>query len=89
MCPTAQINVTCYAADTPGHSWQLTAQGKEGPAHKGMLYAGKVLAAAAIELMEQPQLIEKAKEEHKMRVGEGYICPIPAGVKPRAIAPKK
>ncbi len=89
VCPTAQINVTCYAADTPGHSWQLTAQGKEGPAHKGMLYAGKVLAAAAIELMEQPQLIEKAKEEHKMRVGEGYICPIPAGVKPRAIAPKK
>jgi len=89
VCPTAQINVACYAADTPGHSWQLTGQGKLGPAHKGMLYAGKVMAAAAIELMENPQLIEKAKEEHKMRVGEGYICPIPKGVQPRAIAPKK
>lgn len=89
VCPTAQINVACYAADTPGHSWQLVAQGKEGPAHKGMLYAGKIMAAAAIELLNSPQLIEKAKEEHRLRVGEGYICPIPAGVKPRSIAPKK
>ena len=89
VCPTAQINVACYALDTPGHSWQLVAQGKESPAHKGMLYAGKVLAAAAIKLMENPELIEQAKEEHKMRVGDGYICPIPKGVKPRAIAPKK
>ena len=89
VCPTAQINVACYAVDTPGHSWQLVAQGKEGPAHKGMLYAGEVMAAAAIKLMENPELIEQAKEEHKMRVGDGYVCPIPKGVKPRAIAPKK
>lgn len=89
VCPTAQINVTCYAADTPGHSWQLVGQGKEGPAHKGMLYAGKVMAAAAIQLINSPETIEKAKEEHRMRVGEGYICPIPKGVQPRAIAPKK
>lgn len=89
VCPTAQINVACYAADTPGHSWQLVAQGKQGPAHKGMLYAGKVMAAAAIKLMENPELIQQAKEEHKMRVGEGYVCPIPKGVQPRSIAPKK
>ena len=89
VCPTAQINVACYAADTPGHSWQLVAQGKQGPAHKGMLYAGKVMAAAAIKLMENPDLIQQAKEEHKMRVGDGYVCPIPKGVKPRSIAPKK
>ncbi len=89
VCPTAQINVACYAADTPGHSWQLVAQGLAEPAHKGMVYAAKVLAAAAVELLQQPEIIEKAKEEHKLRVGEGYICPIPAGVQPRAIAPKK
>ena len=89
VCPTAQINVASYAADTPGHSWQLVGQGKLGPAHKGMLYAGQVMAAAAIHLMENPDLIEQAKEEHKMRVGDGYICPIPKGVQPRAIAPKK
>ena len=89
VCPTAQINVACYAADTPGHSWQLVAQGKEGPAHKGMLYAAKVMAGAAIKLMENPDLIQQAKEEHKLRVGDGYVCPIPKGVQPRSIAPKK
>ena len=35
------------------------------------------------------ELIAQAKEEHKMRVGEGYVCPIPKGVQPRSIAPKK
>ena len=89
VCPTAQINVASYALDTPGHSWQLVAQGKEGPAHKGMLYAGKVMAAAAVKLLENPDLIAQAKEEHKLRVGEGYVCPIPKGVQPRSIAPKK
>lgn len=89
VCPTAQINTVCYAANTPGHSWQLVSQGLAHPAHRGMVYAGKVLAAAAVELLENPRLIDKAKKEFKMRVGDGYVCPIPKGVKPRAIAPKK
>ena len=32
------------------------------------------------------ELLEKAKAEHKDRVGpDGYICPIPKGVKPQPI----
>ncbi len=89
VCPTAQINAVCYAANTPGHSWQLVSQGLADTAHKGMLYAAKVMAASAVHLFENPDIIEKAKAEHKNRVGDGYICPIPQGVKPRAIAPKK
>ena len=89
ICPTAQINTVCYAANTPGHSWQLTSQGTAPVAHKGMLHAAKVLALAAVHLMENPDIVEKAKHEHKLRVGEGYVCPIPEGVRPRAIAPKK
>ena len=90
VCPTAQIYVTAKAALTPAHSWQQVAQGKSSIAHKGMLYAGKVIAATAIALLEQPALIEKAKAEHKMRLGgESYRCAIPKQVRPRAIAPKK
>ena len=48
-----------------------------------------IQTTAAIKLMENPELIQQAKEEHKMRVGEGYVCPIPKGVQPRSIAPKK
>lgn len=90
VCPTAQIYTVTKAALTPGHSWQMVAQGKSGIAHKGMLYAGKVIAATAIALLEEPALIEKAKIEHKARLGgERYRCAIPKDVRPRAIAPKK
>ena len=89
ICPTAQINTVCYAANTPGHSWQLVAQGLADTAHKGMLYAAQVMADAVIQLYENPDILRRAKEEFDGRVGDGYICPIPDGVKPRSIAPKK
>lgn len=90
VCPTAQINAVTEAAGTPGHSWQQVAQGKSSVAHKGMLFAGKVMAGAVIDMMEEPKLIEEAKAELARRVGpEGYIAPIPKDVRPRAINPKK
>ena len=89
ICPTAQINTVCYAANTPGHSWQLVAQGLADTAHKGMLYAAQVMADAVIQLYENTDILRRAKEEFDGRVGDGYICPIPDGVKPRSIAPKK
>lgn len=90
VCPTAQINTVTEAAGTPGHSWQQVSQGKSSIAYKGMLYAGKVMAGAVIDVLENPKLIEEAKEELVKRVGaEGYIPPIPKEVKPMAINPKK
>ena len=90
VCPTAQINTVTEAAGTPGHSWQEVSQGKSSVAHKGMLYAGKVMAGAIIDVLENQGLIEKAKEELRKRVGiEGYIPPIPKDIKPMAINPKK
>lgn len=86
VCPTAQLYTASFAFGTPGHSWQETAQGKLPFALKSALYAAKVLAASAIELLNDPEAIEKAKEAHKKAVGpEGYKCPIPKGVRPRAI----
>ena len=90
VCPTAQINVATEAMGTPGHSWQMVSQGKSSIAHKGMIFAGKVMAGAIIDVLENPELIVKAKEELKKRVGpEGYIPPIPKDVRPMAIQPKK
>ena len=90
VCPTAQITTVTVAAGTPGHSWQEVTQGKSSVAHKGMIFAGKVMAGAAIDLLENPKLIEAAKEELKKRLGGGkYVPPIPKDVKPMAINPKK
>lgn len=84
--PTAQITTVCYAKDTPGHSWQLVAQGEEELFHKGMLEAGKVLALSAVELFENQEILAQAKEEFKRRLGnETYECPIPPDVKPSPI----
>ena len=88
VCPTAQISAVTMAAGTPGHSWQLVAQGKSSIAHKGTLYAGKVLAGTAVDLIHHPEWIEAAKEELCDRLDGGhYIPPIPAGVKPSVIDP--
>ena len=86
VCPTAQIWVACELYNTPGHSWQWTAQGKSSRAKRMTEYAAKVMAAGTVELMENPELLEKAKAEHAQRTGPaGYIPPIPKDVKPMAM----
>ncbi len=84
-CPTSQIMAATMAAGTPSHSWQRTAQGKSALAHKGMLYAAKVIAGSAVDLLEEPALLARAAEEFRKRLnGETYICDIPADAKPVA-----
>ena len=86
VVPTGQINTACYAIGAGAHSWQWVAQGKSSVAHKGMQYAGKVLAQAAIKLHTHPELIEQAKEEFKQRLGnDSYECLIPKDIKPHII----
>ncbi len=87
--PTAQIYMGTWANSTPGHSWQVVAQGKSGMAHKGMLQAAKVLAATGLDLVLNPALLRKAKDELKERTaGETYV-PIPEGVAPRGLSGAK
>ena len=81
--PVGQIGTACMALGTPGHSWQIVAQGRMGIGHKGMLYAGKVMALAAVEFMRSPELVRNAKEEFKRRrAAADYVSPIPDGLKP-------
>jgi len=82
-CPTCHTYVTTWAAATPGHSWQIVAQGKSSYAYKGMIFAAKALAGAAIDLYERTELVEKAWIEMRQRLnGERYLCPIPEGCNP-------
>ena len=86
VAPTAQMRAVTTAAGTPGHSWQFVVCNKTSIAHKGVVYAAKVLGGTAIDLFNEPETVEAAKAEWSKRLnGEGYKCPIPAGVKPRAI----
>lgn len=78
VVPTGQVYTTTCAYGTPFHSWYLVTQGKSTIAHKGMLLAGKVLAASAIDAILNPTIIAKAKENHKKELkNEQYESLIP------------
>lgn len=81
--PTVQARVATHAIGSPGHSWQITAQGKADAAHKGLIYAAKIMAATAADLFAKPDMIEAAKTAHRANIGgKPYESPIPADVAP-------
>ena len=82
LTPTAQITTVTQPSGTPGHSWQTVSCGKSGVAHKGMLLAAKVLAGAAADLMENPEILKAARAEFEFDAAEGYDCPIGLEVTP-------
>jgi len=50
--------------------------GKTSIAHKGLLYAAKVLAGTVSDLMCDQKLLENAKKEFLFAAADGYDCPI-------------
>jgi aminobenzoyl-glutamate utilization protein B len=83
VVPTVQMRGATYAVGTPGHSWQLVAQGKAPAAHKGMEHAAKVMAATAIDLFLDDDLVRQAKADHRRRLAnKPFVNPIPDDVDP-------
>lgn len=83
VLPFGQVGMATCAIGTSGHTWQMTAQGKSATAHKGMVQAAKVLAAAAITLITEPGILENARSEHARRTeGNSYQSPLPASAVP-------
>ena len=83
VVPTVQAHTATMALGTPGHSWQLTAQGKSPLAKKGMVQAAKVMAATAVEALSDPDLLAAAKADLERRTAATpYTSPIPPEVAP-------
>ena len=62
---------------------KLMSQGRTSIAHKGMLLAGKILAATAIRLFSDRSLLTTSQQELAQVLAERpYRCPIPQDVKP-------
>lgn len=81
--PTVQARVATHAIGTPGHSWQITAQGMAPAAHKGMVHAAKVMAGTAMDVLGDELLMARAKQDHQERTAATpYVCPIPPEVQP-------
>jgi aminobenzoyl-glutamate utilization protein B len=83
VVPTVQARGATYAIGTPGHSWQLTAQGKMPAAHKGLVHVAKVMAGTAVDVIQDEVLLARAKADHQGRIGRNpYVCPLPDELEP-------
>jgi aminobenzoyl-glutamate utilization protein B len=83
QAPTVEFGTATGVLGTPGHSWQDVAQSGVGLGHKSLIFAAKVMAATAIDLLTQENVLHKAREEHRQRIGnKQYRSPIPPDRKP-------
>lgn len=81
--PTMEFSTSTWPLGAPGHSWMNVAGGAHSTGHKSLIYASKVMAASALDLMTEPELMKKAWDEQRKRLmGKEYRSPIPAEAKP-------
>jgi aminobenzoyl-glutamate utilization protein B len=83
QAPTVEFSTATWILGTPAHSWQAVAQNGVGIGHSSLIFAAKVMAATAIDLLTNEDALHKAKEEHTRRIGnKQYKSPIPPDHKP-------
>ena len=83
VCPVTQYGTSTWPKGTAAHSWQAVACGKSDFAHRGMLYAGEIIAATAVDIYQNPEVIETAWKQLREKTGGlPYNCPIPKEITP-------
>jgi len=81
--PTIEFSTAAFVVGCPGHSWQHTAVSGTSIAHKSTLYAAKVMAATALDLLAQPEQLAKVREDWQARMkGLTYQSPLPPDLQP-------
>lgn len=83
ITPTLHISTTCAPFKIPWHSWAVVTSSKHSVGYKGMFLAAKVLAATAVDLFKDPNILAEMKKEFDTsRNGYVYISGIPKDKKP-------
>lgn len=72
VVPTAGVRTATWVPGTAAHSWQAVAAGGTSIGLKGTELAAKTISATAIEIFNNPYLINDAKKELQERVGEDF-----------------
>jgi aminobenzoyl-glutamate utilization protein B len=81
VVPLAHLRVVCLPDGLSLHHWNVTACAGSPLGRKGMLTAAKVLALTGMELIRRPELVAKAKAEHRQHTGgRPYRPPVPDAV---------
>lgn len=83
IAPLGQVITVCAPHGVQLHTWQATASFGTSIGLKGMHYAAKTMAGAALDALLDPSIIEAAKEEFaRLTNGKQYRCAIPEHVLP-------
>jgi len=83
LTPTTGLGVAFKPIDTPGHHWSSVACSGMSIAHKCLLTAAKVMASSGLDLITQPEIIQKMRAEWlEKRKGREYKSPLSAELKP-------
>jgi aminobenzoyl-glutamate utilization protein B len=83
LVPVVRLGVTVAPEGTPWHSWAVVACGGMSIGHKGMVYAAKALSMSMVDLFTDSKLLQKVKDEFKMRKGDYQYSPmLPPGPPP-------
>lgn len=81
--PTVEFSTATWVLGTPAHSWQAVAQSGVELGHISLIFAAKVMAATAIDLLTNKEALNKARKEHGQRIrNKKYKSPIPPEHKP-------
>tara|TARA_X000001036_G_scaffold111450_1_gene104414 strand:+ start:62 stop:1489 length:1428 start_codon:yes stop_codon:yes gene_type:complete len=73
VVPTAGIRTATWVPGTAAHSWQAVASGGTSIGLKGTELAAKTIAATAVEIFNDPSIVQAAKNELNQRVGDDFI----------------
>jgi aminobenzoyl-glutamate utilization protein B len=81
--PTQQFSTVSFVLGAPGHSWQHVAASGTSIGEKSSVFASKVMATTTLDLLMNPDLLQKAKEEWAERMkGRTYKSPLPEDLEP-------
>lgn len=73
IVPCAQLAAAAWPLGTPAHTWQACAASGHSMGYKAAIMASKVLAAAALDIMTDSTLADKAWDEFKIETnGKEY-----------------
>lgn len=72
VVPTVGLGIATWVPGAPAHSWQSTATGGMSIGFKAMLNASKVMSMTAVDLFNDPTIIQKAKVELDQKRGANF-----------------
>jgi aminobenzoyl-glutamate utilization protein B len=72
LVPTGGARIATWVPGTPAHSWQAVASGGTTIGLKGTKLAVQVLSETAKEIYLNPSIVQKAKTELIINVGEDF-----------------